>query len=77
MKPVQILMDDQLLAALDADSEVRRVGRSKVLRQLAEQYLERRRQAEIDAMYASGYGDGGRVAEELDGWAEAGTWPDE
>lgn len=77
MKPVQILMDDELLAALDADSEVRRVGRSKVLRRLAERYLEQRRQAEIDARYAGGYGDGARVAEELDGWTEAGTWPDE
>ncbi len=34
VKPVQILMDEELLAGLDEDEEVLRSGRSKVMRGL-------------------------------------------
>jgi metal-responsive CopG/Arc/MetJ family transcriptional regulator len=77
MKPVQILIDEDLLAVLDEDEEVRRRGRSKVLRGLVAAYLESRREARLDAQYRQGYGDDLRVSEELDGWAEEGSWPEE
>lgn len=77
MKPVQILMDEELLAGLDGDEEVRRSGRSKVLRGLVAAYLESRREARLDAQYRQGYGDAVRVSEELDGWDEEGSWPGE
>ncbi len=77
MKPVQILMDEELLAGLDGDEEVRRSGRSKVLRGLVAAYLESRREARLDAQYRQGYGDALRVSEELDDWDEEGSWPGE
>jgi len=77
MKPVQILIDEELLANLDADEEVRSGGRSKVMRRLIAGYLDSRREERIDAQYRQGYGDQPRVAEELEGWAEEGTWPEE
>ena len=77
MKPVQILMDEELLAGLDEDEEVRRSGRSKVLRGLVSAYLESRREALLDAQYRKGYGDDLRVSEELEGWDEEGSWPGE
>jgi metal-responsive CopG/Arc/MetJ family transcriptional regulator len=77
MKPVQILMDEELLAGLDEDEEVRRKGRSKVLRGLVSAYLESQREARLDAQYQRGYGDDLRVSEELDGWGEEGSWPEE
>lgn len=77
MKPVQILIDEELLEALDADSEVQKLGRSRVIRELAAQYLRRRRRLEVDASYSRGYGDGVQVAEDLAGWDEEGVWPDE
>lgn len=77
MKPVQILMDEELLAGLDGDEEVRRSGRSRVLRGLVAAYLESRREARLDAQYRQGYGDALRVSEELDGWDEEGSWPGE
>ncbi|MGH9319799.1 MAG: ribbon-helix-helix protein, CopG family [Vicinamibacteria bacterium] len=43
MKPVQVLIDEPLLAPLDADEEVRRDGRSAVLRRAIREYLRRRR----------------------------------
>jgi len=77
MKPVQILIDEELLAGLDEDEEVRRSGRSKVLRGLVSAYLESRREARLDAQYREGYGDDLRVSEELEGWDEEGSWPGE
>jgi len=77
MKPVQILIDEELLAGLDEDEEVRRSGRSKVLRGLVAAYLESRREARLDAQYQQGYSNNLRVSDELDGWAEEGSWPHE
>jgi hypothetical protein len=77
MKPVQILIDEELLAGLDEDEEVRRVGRSKVLRGLIAAYLESRREARLDLQYRQGYGESLQVSEELDGGDEEGSWPEE
>ena len=76
MKPVQILIDEELLERLDEDDEVRLRGRSKVLRELVSAYLESQRDARIDAQYKRGYGDGLQVSEELEGWGEEGAWPE-
>jgi metal-responsive CopG/Arc/MetJ family transcriptional regulator len=77
MKPVQILIDEELLAGLDEDEEVLRAGRSKVLRGLIAAYLESRREARLDLKYRQGYGEDLQVTEELEGWDEEGSWPEE
>lgn len=68
MKPVHILIDEELLAVLDDDEEVRRSGRSKVLRGLVAAYLESKRELRLDEEYRRGYANGSRINEELDGW---------
>ncbi len=75
MKRMKILMDEELLARLDDDEEVRRSGRSKVLRGLVSAYLESRRDERLDAQYQQGYGNDLRVSEEFAGWDEEGSWP--
>ncbi len=75
MKAIQITMDDALLADLDADEEVRRDGRSAVLRRAATQYLQRKHRAAIAAAYRRGYGSG--TGSEFEGWADESAWPDE
>lgn len=77
MKPVQVLFDEELLEELDADEQVQREGRSQVLRRLAAAYLRQRREAALDARYVAGYGSGGQVSEELEGWGEEGVWPED
>ena len=77
MKHVQILVNEEMLANLDADDEVQRTGRSKVLRRLITAYMESRREARLDSQYRRGYSDGPRVNEELEGWPEEGSWPAE
>lgn len=63
------MFDEELLRQLDATEEVRRDGRSAVLRRAASEYLEKPRdaelsEAEIAAAYARGYGGGGGLGED-------------
>lgn len=74
MKAVQITLDEKLLAELDADDEVKRDGRSAVLRRAAIDYLRRKRSASIREAYRRGYGSG---AEDLAGWTDEAVWPEE
>ena len=76
MKSIQVTFDEKLLARLDANAEVRREGRSAVLRKAAAQYLARQRESEIAEAYARAYGEQ-PVDEELEGWSEEGAWPKE
>jgi metal-responsive CopG/Arc/MetJ family transcriptional regulator len=76
MKSIQVTFDEGLLKRLDATKEVRREGRSAVLRRAAAEYLARRRHSEIAEAYARGYGKH-PIDEELEGWSEQGVWPAE
>jgi metal-responsive CopG/Arc/MetJ family transcriptional regulator len=76
MKAIQITMDEALLARLDADDEVRRDGRSAVIRRAADEYLRRRRRRAIASQYARAYGAGASLGEEFGGWEDEGSWPE-
>jgi metal-responsive CopG/Arc/MetJ family transcriptional regulator len=76
VKSIQVTFDEKLLARLDASPEVRRDGRSAVLRKATAEYLARRRDSEIAEAYARGYGEQ-PVDDELEGWSEQGVWPEE
>ncbi|MGH7822509.1 MAG: ribbon-helix-helix protein, CopG family, partial [Candidatus Binatia bacterium] len=76
MKPIQIMIDEGLLARLDADEEVRRDGRSKVMRRAVAEYLRRKRSRRIAEGYRRAYGGSGRgLGDEFEGWEVEGTWP--
>lgn len=75
MKAIQITVDDRLLARLDRDQEVKRLGRSAVFRRAAEAYLRDRRKTEIADAYRRAYSKRG-AASELEGWSEEGAWPE-
>jgi metal-responsive CopG/Arc/MetJ family transcriptional regulator len=77
MKPVQVVLDEKLLRELDATEEVRREGRSAVLRRVLADYLRRGRQARIQAAYEQAYGESGELGIEFEGWEGQGTWLDE
>ena len=77
MKPIQVLMDDKTLQAFDQDEEVKRKGRSQVIRRLTAEYLKRKEAREISARYKKAYGGAGtEIQEELDDWEEEGVWPE-
>jgi hypothetical protein len=76
MKAIQITLDDELLARLDADEEVRRDGRSAVLRRAADEYLRKRRRLAIADQYARAYGSNPALGAEFNGWEDEGAWPE-
>ena len=75
MKAIQVNLDEQLLAQLDADEEVRRDGRSAVLRRAVATYLRSKRAKDIAQRYREGYGETSGPPAELEGWSAEGTWP--
>jgi predicted transcriptional regulator len=75
MKAVQVTLDEELLAQLDADPEVKRDGRSAVMRRATAEYLRRKRRASIADAYRRGYG--AATGRDLEAWADEGVWPDE
>jgi metal-responsive CopG/Arc/MetJ family transcriptional regulator len=76
MKAIQITVDDRLLARLDADPEVKRLGRSAVFRRAVEDYLRRRRRRDIGEGYRAAYGGSAGLSREWSGWDEEGAWPE-
>lgn len=75
MKAVQVMLDERLLTELDATEEVRREGRSAVLRRALAAYLRRRRRETIADRYAQAYRDDDALGTEWAGWEEQGVWP--
>ena len=76
MKAVQVLFDEPLLRRLDADEEVRELGRSAVLRRAAAEYLRKRRARRVSEMYRRAYSKAGELGDEFAGWEKQGTWPE-
>lgn len=76
MKAIQITVDDELLTRLDRDPEVKRLGRSEVLRRAADAYLRRQRKRTVAEAYRLAYGGGKTPLDEIEGWDEEGVWPE-
>jgi len=70
------MFDETLLKRLDADAEVRKVGRSAVLRRAAAEYLRRSRARKIAEAYRRAYGASGGLGDEFAGWEHEGSWPE-
>jgi metal-responsive CopG/Arc/MetJ family transcriptional regulator len=73
MKAIQVTFDEPLLEALDKDEEVRRDGRSAVLRRAAAEYLRRKRSQRITDQYRKAYAQ--VTADDFEGWEDEGVWP--
>lgn len=76
MKSIQVMFDEPLLERLDADDEVKRDGRSAVLRRAAAAYLRASRARATADAYRRAYGDSSGIDSELSGWADEGAWPE-
>ncbi len=77
MKAIQVMMDESILAGFDADEEVRRSGRSAVLRHIVREYLRQRQRTGIVRQYRKAYGQRPGLGDEFAGWDNEGTWPSE
>lgn len=76
MKPIQITFDETLLAELDATEEVRREGRSAILRKAVAEYLQQRRRQTVAEGYRRAYGQEAAPGGEFEGWEDQGQWPE-
>ena len=78
MKAIQITIDERLLTQFDADEQVQRLGRSAILRQVAAEYIERRKLQAVAEQYRRAYaGAAGGLTPELEAWEGQGVWPNE
>lgn len=77
MKAIQVMLEERLLERLDATDEVRKDGRSAVLRRALEAYLSQRERASIATQYRKAYRGGEGLGREFAGWEAQGAWPDE
>ncbi len=75
MKPIQITFDEALLEELDATEEVRKDGRSAVLRRAVREYLHRKRRRTVAERYRQAYGSDAGLGDEFAGWEDQGQWP--
>lgn len=77
MKPIQIMLDPDLLEQLDANEEAKRDGRSAVIRRALAAYLERGRALVIRDRYRTAYGAKPGLGSEFEGWEDEGVRPEE
>jgi hypothetical protein len=70
------MFEERLLARLDATEEVRKEGRSAVLRRATEDYLRRRRRFTIAEDYRQAYGAEEGLGADYAGWEDQGEWPE-
>lgn len=77
MKAIQVSFDEKLLERLDATDEVRRDGRSAVLRRATVEYLKKKHRHTIAESYKRAYGSDAGPGTDFDGWEEQGRWPEE
>jgi metal-responsive CopG/Arc/MetJ family transcriptional regulator len=75
MKAIQVTFDEDLLREIDASEEVKREGRSAVLRRAMREYLIRCRHRSIAEQYQRAYGKEAGLGREYEGWEEQGVWP--
>lgn len=76
MKPIQIMIDEGLLARLDADEEVRRDGRSAFLRRAVRERLRKQAARRISEQYRQAYASKEALGLEFAGWEGEGKWPE-
>ena len=74
MKAIQITLDERLLNQLDRDDEVKKKGRSAVIRHALAAYLLKKRRQSVAESYRRGYAK--EIDTELSGWAAEGVWPE-
>lgn len=75
MKAVQIVLDDELLRAVDREARRSKSNRSALVRTALREHLKGRRIRELEARHRAGYLRS--PATEFDVWDRVAAWPDE
>lgn len=76
-KPVQISLDERLLAQIDRDAETRKRGRSAFIRSAVALYLEAKRRRSVDDAIRRAYdGKAGELLSEVEDLIAGQAWPE-
>lgn len=77
MKPVQILMDEELLASLDRTARLSRSTRSRLIREAVQRHLAYLQRVLREEQHRRGYEQQPQNVEELAEWEAVQTWPED
>jgi metal-responsive CopG/Arc/MetJ family transcriptional regulator len=77
MKPIQILMDEALIRALDREAKLRHSDRSKLVREAVTAHLAALRRRSQDEQYRRGYAKHPQRAKESQLWEGIQEWPED
>jgi metal-responsive CopG/Arc/MetJ family transcriptional regulator len=77
MKPIQVLIDENLVRRLDREAKRLRANRSKLIRLAVERFLQDQQRLALEEADRRGYERRPRRAAELDAWEGIQEWPEE
>ena len=77
MKPIQILMDDDLIRTLDREARRLRSNRSRLVRAALSAYLATTRRRMLDERYRRGYVQKPAALDDVGEWERIQEWPEE
>jgi metal-responsive CopG/Arc/MetJ family transcriptional regulator len=77
MKPIQILMDERLLAAVDREAKRRRSDRSKLVRAALTAFLADSRRRTLEEQYRRAYRQAPQRTDEIEPWEHIQAWPED
>jgi metal-responsive CopG/Arc/MetJ family transcriptional regulator len=77
MRPIQILLDEELIRTVDREAKRLRSNRSKFIRAALSAYLAATRRRTLDERYRRGYEQKPAGPEELGDWERIQEWPEE
>jgi metal-responsive CopG/Arc/MetJ family transcriptional regulator len=76
-KPVQLSIDEDLLAQIDSDPDARQLGRSAFIRRAVRMYLRAKQRRQIDNAIEAAYGEAAdEMLDEVEALLDAQVWPD-
>jgi metal-responsive CopG/Arc/MetJ family transcriptional regulator len=77
MKPIQLLIGEELLRAADREAKRRRTNRSALVRAALTQYLAAARRQLLDEQYRRGYEKRPGRKDDIEAWEGIQSWPEE
>lgn len=77
MKPVQILMDEDLLQTVDREAKRQKSNRSTLVRAALVAYLKTARRRTLDERYRRGYEQSPEQPEDISAWEDIQQWPED
>jgi metal-responsive CopG/Arc/MetJ family transcriptional regulator len=77
METIQVVLDSELLRAMNGAAKRAGVNRSTLIREALREHLKRLRAGEIEARDREGYGKRPDTRDDIAGWERVTWWPEQ